>query len=462
VYYYNDGTRLIIQYEHMYRIANYTDDINFQIILYPSGKIVYQYETLVVSTGNSHTIGIQNEPRDDGLTVVYNDYYVHEEMAIQFSAGPEWLSVSPISGIIPAGECEDLTVTCDATALEDGVYEGLISIVSNDLTDPVVDCPVTFIVDWEAAAYLDVDPNTLNLDSNGRFIETNMGIPEGYDAGAFLCETAFFACGDEVVGPPHLCEILGPDDLGLYWVHAKFDRSAVEDILPEGDSVEVMVAGEIEDVTYIRGTDVIRVIRPKVNHPNGGEYFYQTPLAKIIVAWEIPETWSVDTYSVYFSANAGESWTEVATGVTTQSVIVDVPDAITEEGLFRVYAFQGDEVVGYDSSDEVFTIRSPQGAGLPDVETPKVFALRQNAPNPFKGTTMVRFDLPRDVDVKLAVFDVRGRLVQSLIDQSMPAGRYSIGWDGRDINGNKVASGVYYYKIQAGHWNETRTMVLVK
>jgi hypothetical protein len=143
-------------------------------------------------------------------------------------------------------------------------------------------------------------------------------------------------------------------------------------------------------------------------------------------------------------------------------VIVDVPTVETEQALYRVYALQGDEIVGYDSSDDVFTINSPLGAGVVDDVKPTVFALRQNAPNPFAGTTMLRFDLPRDSQVRLDIFDVRGRLLKTLVDNSVPAGRYSIGWDGRDATGQKVASGVYYYRIQTGEWTDTKTMVHVR
>jgi flagellar hook assembly protein FlgD len=78
------------------------------------------------------------------------------------------------------------------------------------------------------------------------------------------------------------------------------------------------------------------------------------------------------------------------------------------------------------------------------------------------GTTMLHFDIPKDVDVRLEVFDVQGRLVKSLVNQSLPAGRYDIGWDGRDHQGDRVASGVYFYRIQAGQWNETKRMVIVR
>jgi hypothetical protein len=460
IYYYNDGSRLIVQYE-IRRIATYTPPFySCQVILYPNGHIVYQYNTLG-STVNSATIGIQNATKDDGLTVVYNADYVHTGLAIEFSSGPQWLSVSPVSGIIPAGECEDITVTCDASQLVDGVYEGLITITSNDLTDPVVDVPVTLIVDWEPAAYLDVDPNTLNLDSNGRWIDIKMGIPEDFDAMALMEETVFLAAGDDTLIPPDRFSIEGPDEFGLYYMHAKFDRSAVEEILPEGDSVEVVVAGEIEDVTYIKGYDYIRVIRPKVNHPNGGEVFAYGPEAKIIVGWETPENWDVDSYTVCFSSDGGESWEIVASDVTAQSIIVDVPLIDSEQALYKVYAYQGDEIVGYDTSDGVFTI-SATGAGILDDMKPIVFMLRPNVPNPFVGTTMVRFDLPKDVHVTLNIYDVRGRLIKNLVNQGLTAGRYSIGWDGKDTDGDRVASGVYYYRIDAGQWNDTQTMVVVR
>jgi subtilisin family serine protease len=460
IYYYNDGGRLIVQY-NVRRIAAYTPPFySFQVILYPDGRFVYQYDTFGTTT-NSATIGIQNATKDDGLTVVYNADYVHPEMAIQFSAGPTWLSVSPTSGIIPAGECEDITVTCDARELVDGVYYGVVTFLSNDLTDPSVDVPVTFIVDWEPAAWTDIDPNTLNLDSNGKFVEANMGIPEGFDAMSLLCETVFMVAGDDTIPALHICSIEGPDESGIYWLHAKFDRALVEDALPEGEAVELTVCGEIENVTYIKGTDTIAVIRPKVTHPNGGEMFAYDPEARIIVSWETPETWTVDTYTVCFSSDGGSSWEIVAEGITTQSVILDVPLVDTDQGLYRVYALRDDEVVGYDSSDEPFVV-SASGAGVVDEMRPTVFMLRPNMPNPFGGTTMLRFDLPKDVHVTLNVYDVRGRLVKSVIDQALPAGRYSIGWDGKDTSGDSVASGVYYYKIQAGAWNDTQRVVVVR
>ena len=251
--------------------------------------------------------------------------------------------------------------------------------------------------------------------------------------------------------------------MGLYRLHFKFNRKAVQAVLAEGDSVLVIVAGEIDCITYLVGYDTVRVIRPKMNHPRGGEVFADLPgiTESIIVAWEKPSSWHVDSYSLYFSADDGVSWQEVATGITNQSYITPLPEVATTQGLFRVYAFINGEAVGYDSSDEPFTILR-ETAGVPDQFKPTVFALSQNWPNPFSTGTSVRLDLPKDVQVKLGVYDVGGRLVKNLVDGTLPAGRYHLGWDGRDANGHVVASGVYFYSVQAGQFHETKRMVVVK
>jgi hypothetical protein len=119
------------------------------------------------------------------------------------------------------------------------------------------------------------------------------------------------------------------------------------------------------------------------------------------------------------------------------------------------------EAVGYVSSDEPFTILR-DAAGVPDTFVPTEFAMKQNWPNPFNGATNLMFDLPKDANVRLGVYDVSGRLVKSLVDQTVPAGRHYVGWDGRDSYGSVVASGVYFSRIDAGPWHETKRMVFVK
>jgi flagellar hook assembly protein FlgD len=68
-------------------------------------------------------------------------------------------------------------------------------------------------------------------------------------------------------------------------------------------------------------------------------------------------------------------------------------------------------------------------------------------PNPFADATAVRFELARAGDVRLAVYDVRGRLVRALDHRGLLAGAHAIEWDGRDRRGTRVPAGVYLYEI---------------
>ncbi|MEE9270602.1 MAG: beta-propeller fold lactonase family protein, partial [Candidatus Krumholzibacteria bacterium] len=93
---------------------------------------------------------------------------------------------------------------------------------------------------------------------------------------------------------------------------------------------------------------------------------------------------------------------------------------------------------------------------------PRRFALGQNYPNPFNPTTTIRFDLPVTTHVRLKIYDVMGRLVATLVNEKKPAGIHTIVWDRTSRNGGSVASGVYFYRLEAGAFRMTRKMVLLK
>lgn len=90
------------------------------------------------------------------------------------------------------------------------------------------------------------------------------------------------------------------------------------------------------------------------------------------------------------------------------------------------------------------------------------FALEQNVPNPFNPATTIHFTLPENAVVKLVIYDVAGRIVRTLVDEKRRADNYEVTWDGRDMHGDAVASGVYFYRISAGKHRATRKMVLLK
>lgn len=93
---------------------------------------------------------------------------------------------------------------------------------------------------------------------------------------------------------------------------------------------------------------------------------------------------------------------------------------------------------------------------------PLGFALKQNYPNPFNPSTVINFQLPVSGKVKLAIYNIAGQLVRTLLDGSAAAGAHSAAWDGRDTRGQIVASGVYVYKLEMGEFVETKKMSLVR
>jgi len=96
------------------------------------------------------------------------------------------------------------------------------------------------------------------------------------------------------------------------------------------------------------------------------------------------------------------------------------------------------------------------------VVPPVASYLSQNFPNPFNPVTMIRFGLREPGRVSIRIYDTAGRLVRVLVEERRDAGHYTEGWDGRDDAGRAVASGIYFYRIEAGAFGDTKKMVLLR
>jgi len=99
----------------------------------------------------------------------------------------------------------------------------------------------------------------------------------------------------------------------------------------------------------------------------------------------------------------------------------------------------------------------------PTIDIPSRTALHQNTPNPFNPMTTISFDLARDSHVSLKIYDVAGRLVRSLTNEQLTAGfNKQVVWNGLDNSGNRVSSGVYFYRLVAADFTATKKMVVMK
>jgi hypothetical protein len=95
-------------------------------------------------------------------------------------------------------------------------------------------------------------------------------------------------------------------------------------------------------------------------------------------------------------------------------------------------------------------------------ELPSQFELGQNYPNPFNPATRIDYSLPTAERVTIAVFNILGQHIKTIVDEFMSAGQYTVMWDGSDESGLKSASGVYLYRIRAGNYSAVKKMVLVQ
>ncbi|MBK8230148.1 MAG: T9SS type A sorting domain-containing protein [Candidatus Eisenbacteria bacterium] len=178
-----------------------------------------------------------------------------------------------------------------------------------------------------------------------------------------------------------------------------------------------------------------------------------------------------DTLRFSVSNNNGTSWTDLIKvfGLEQNSwkqyrayfSSDQVP--FTNQMRFRV------QVADYNSSlceaaadDIVIKLVPCTSVDVEQEILPTRFEVAQNRPNPFRGTTEIRYALPRAESVRIEVFDAAGRLVRTVAQGAQEAGLHSSVWDGRDASGRPVGAGVYYYKVSSGAQELTRKMLLLK
>jgi len=132
-------------------------------------------------------------------------------------------------------------------------------------------------------------------------------------------------------------------------------------------------------------------------------------------------------------------------------------------GSFQLDGPIGQNDGGYIRFMELnITFPLPFNASNDPVVTPPITMLKQNYPNPFNPETSIGFNLSKGGFATLSVYNTKGQLVKTLVNEMTPAGDHRVVWNGKDTNGSAVASGLYFYKLNANGRTETRKMMLMK
>ena len=152
------------------------------------------------------------------------------------------------------------------------------------------------------------------------------------------------------------------------------------------------------------------------------------------------------TIGVLLSTNNGTSWTTIDSGLTSTYV-----QALAVSGTYLL-AGTNHGVCRRPLSEMI-----PTGVNDNNNQIPISFALDQNYPNPFNPTTTISFSFPSKSFVTLKMFDILGKEVATIISEEMSAGSYSRQW-----NAANMSSGIYFYRLQAGSFTETKKLILLK
>lgn len=100
--------------------------------------------------------------------------------------------------------------------------------------------------------------------------------------------------------------------------------------------------------------------------------------------------------------------------------------------------------------------------GFPRERKPVVFSLSQNYPNPVISGTHIEYALPKATSITLKIYDVMGRAIRTLVAGSQKPGKYRVYWDGTDNGRGKVASGIYFYRMETSEFKSTKKMIVLR
>jgi predicted CXXCH cytochrome family protein len=179
----------------------------------------------------------------------------------------------------------------------------------------------------------------------------------------------------------------------------------------------------------------------------------------VMLKWNATPDPDIDYYNVYRGLTSGfdpSAAPPIAKVHTTEFTDPNVSTGVHYYYVINAVDFSGN-ASGHSAEASILVTGVVERGGIPTE-----YALRQNYPNPFNPTTEISFAIPTQTHVTITVFTVAGELVQTLVNEEVGAGNYSVTWDGRNLSGNTVGTGIYLYRIQAGEFSAVKKMIMLK
>jgi|GEM_PF-1082695 len=181
----------------------------------------------------------------------------------------------------------------------------------------------------------------------------------------------------------------------------------------------------------------------------------------ITLEWITESEWNNRGFHIYRRQESSENFQRITpkliegAGNSSEPRVYIWQDRRVEND--QIYWYQL-ESVGFQGQTRTY---GPVSA-MPVEALPQAYRLNQNYPNPFNPDTWISYQLPEHALVSLKIYNIRGQLVNTLVDGEQAPGAYRVRWNGQDLQGSPAASGVYFCQISSGQFTETTKMVLLK
>ncbi len=233
---------------------------------------------------------------------------------------------------------------------------------------------------------------------------------------------------------------------------AGIDLMGITELVPymEGTTkVAIEKMGEeLKAVTAGAAQPSVTITNPRVENSVRGD--------TLVVSWTASDQ-DGDSLTFLVEYHNGEHWETVALNVTENTFKVDVSNMTGGiQGRVRVWVTDGIHTAS-DSSRFLFTSVEDERSQLP-----RRFFLMQNYPNPFNPVTRIQIEIPHSSYVSLKIYNISGQEIRALINGNRPPGVHEVTWNGCDKRGNKVSSGVYFYRLESDNFSQSRKMILLR
>jgi len=518
VYYYTNGSDSLIVWfdEVIHYPGSQNGTYDFQMIITDDNAIKFQYRS-VSGDINSCTVGIQNENGTVGLEVIYNDYYLQNNLAIEFYRVIDWLNVDPSSGIVFADDTQDIEINVDTGELEDGqIYECDLTLTTNDPNQSQFIIPVNLVVGnvelgtlqgWVTLlggtstfdqVTIEINNLTIFPNANGWFEAT---IPVGNYTFVASCPgyddyiedieilldqtTQVDPILEYIVAPANIWTTVSED----YNVIVGWNSVSQGTKLFQSYTLTRQVNGGLW-ITLQEGLSDTMYIDNLYNEPDG-EYkygvkaVYEYTQSGLTTSAVIPIHRFVDVqFEFILSDGSLPIGIECSvTGLDTIYTQVFEDTTIINGTLSYTNVFIADYHIiaqknGYELVDEIITIDDENTnfeyvlqyiTAMGDEPIPLVSKIEQNFPNPFHlnsmktATTHISYHVTKPAHICIEIYNIKGEKINVLVDEQKIPGIYTTTWNGQNDTNKPMSSGIYFYRMLInGSPFQTKKCVLIR